>query len=264
MNRLTGKTAIVTGAARGIGAAVARCFAAEGANVLLSDLLAEQGQATAAAIGDKAHFVAHDVSDVQQWQEVVATCKQRFGAVDILVNNAGIGGDHFETIETIAPERTRKMFEVNVFGTVFGMQAVIPAMAEAGSGSIVNMSSTAAILGMNSTAIYGGTKWAVLGLSKVAALELGFRGIRVNTVHPGGTDTMMANPGGAKGEEFDRMFSHVSMQRGCSPDEIASAVLFFASEEGGYCNGAELVVDGGQGCGFYMRMLPGAPPRKKG
>ncbi len=261
MKRLEGKIAVITGGARGIGAATARAFIAEGARVLISDVLEEQGRATAAELGDAARFAVHDVSSAEQWREVLDYGEREFGGgVDVLVNNAGIGGSHFELMETIDVDFARKVFEINVIGALLGMQAVVPTMAEHGGGSIVNISSNTGIHVMNSLSVYGASKWALLGMSKTAALELGPRQIRVNTIHPGGANTMMGNAEQLPRVMYDKAFNIAPLQRACEPEEIAEGILFFASDESRYCTGAELVIDGGWSVGVYYKGLPGGPP----
>ena len=263
MNRLEGRTAIVTGAARGIGAAAARLFVDEGASVLLTDVLEDQGRETADALGERARFAVHDVRSAAQWRDAVRLCEREFGdGLDVLVNNAGIGGAHFELMEEISEEMARRILDINVVGTLLGMQSVAPAMERKGSGSIVNVSSNTGIRVMNSLSVYGASKWAVLGLSKTAALELGPRGIRVNTIHPGGANTMMGNAEQLPKAVYDKAFRIAPLQRACEPDEIAAGILFFASDESGYCTGAELVIDGGWSTGVYLSTLPGGPPKR--
>ena len=259
MRRLEGRAAIVTGAARGIGEATARRFVEEGAQVMLTDILVPEGRAAAQVLGESARFMEHDVRDEAQWKSVVDACRKEFGSVDILVNNAGFGGVHFELLETIPLETIRQMIDINLIGTILGMQSVIPAMTEAGSGSIINISSSVALSTANALSVYSATKWAVRGITKSAALELGPKGIRVNSIHPGGADTLMGNYMGLPHEEFSKGFTHAPLQRACNPSEIASGILFFASDDSRYCTGAELVVDGGQAAGVYLRGLPGHP-----
>ncbi len=254
---LDGQTAIVTGAARGIGAAVSKSLAAAGANVVLTDVLEEDLQRTAAGIGNTASAVRLDVSDEANWQEVVDNTLAETGRIDILVNNAGILA--FSTLEDTDPGLFRKLLEINVTGSFLGMRAVIPAMKAAGSGAIVNLSSSSAVLPHNATGGYAASKFAVRGMTRAAALELGPCGIRVNCVLPGGVNTPMTNPQGLSSEELATRFRFVPQQRGCEAEEIASAVLFLASSQGSYCNGTELVVDGGMTAGIYIPGMPGAP-----
>jgi len=254
---LKGQTAIVTGAARGIGAAVGASLAAAGARVVLTDVLEEDLQNTAADIGDTASAKKLDVSDEANWQRVVDDTLAETGRIDILVNNAGILA--FSTLEDTDPDLFRKLLEINVTGSFLGMRAVIPGMKAAKFGAIVNLSSSSAILPHNATGGYAASKFAVRGMTRAAALELGPFGIRANCVLPGGVNTPMTNPQGLSREELTARFRFVPQQRGCEPEEVAAAVLFLASSQGSYCNGSELVVDGGMTAGIYIPGMPGAP-----
>ncbi|WP_406286805.1 SDR family NAD(P)-dependent oxidoreductase [Embleya sp. NBC_00896] len=246
MADLTGKVAIITGAARGQGEAEARLFVASGAKVVLTDLLEEEGAKVAAELGDAARFVRHDVSDPADWAKVVATAVTEFGGVDILVNNAAIYWTTGFADET--PERVEKIFGVNFFGVWHGMQAVLPVMKANGGGAIVNISSQAGLEGMPGHAAYGASKWAVRGLSKTVALEAGEHGIRVNSVHPGTIDTPMIAAVGL--EQGAGKFPSVPMRRIAAPAEVAEVVAFVASDAASYMTGTELVVDGGAMAGM--------------
>lgn len=254
---LGGQTAIVTGAARGIGAAVAGALADAGARVVATDVLTDELDKTVAGIGDAASAAVLDVTDENGWNQLVDDTLADTGRIDILVNNAGILA--FSTIEDTDPALFRRMLEINVTGSFLGMHAVVPAMKAAKSGAIVNLSSSAAILPHNATGAYAASKFAVRGLTRAAALELGPHGIRVNSIHPGGVNTPMTNPQGLSSEELAARFRFVPQQRGCEPEEIAAAVLFLVSDQSSYCNGTELVVDGGMTAGLYVPGIPGAP-----
>lgn len=243
MGRLDGKVAIITGAARGQGAAEARLFAAEGARVLLADILDADGEAVAAEIGDAAAYTRLDVTDEAQWQAAVALAEQRFGPVTVLVNNAGIL--HFQVLHKTELSDFENVMRVNVQGVFLGMKSVVPSMTRAGGGSIVNISSTAGLVGLPYFGAYVASKWAVRGLTKTAAIDLGHKGIRVNSVHPGGIDTPMVAGTTADAPFYKRL----PVPRMGSPDEAARAVLFLASDEASYIAGAELAVDGGATCG---------------
>ncbi|HEX6423346.1 MAG TPA: glucose 1-dehydrogenase [Acidimicrobiales bacterium] len=243
MGRLDGKVAIITGAARGQGAAEARLFASEGAQVLLADILDAEGEALAAEIGDAAAYTRLDVTDEQQWQAAVALAEQRFGPVTVLVNNAGIL--HFQALHKTELSDFENIMRVNVQGVFLGMKSVVPSMTRAGGGSIVNISSTAGLVGLPYLGAYVASKWAVRGLTKTAAIDLGHMGIRVNSVHPGGIDTPMVAGTTADAPFYKRL----PVPRMGSPDEAARAVLFLASDEASYIAGAELAVDGGATCG---------------
>src|SRR5690606_22556286 len=184
MGRLESKVAVITGAARGQGEAEARLFVAEGARVLLADIRDEEGEAVAAELGGAAAYVHLDVTDEDQWAAAIAHAEERFGPVSVLVNNAGIL--HFKAIDQTDREDFDRVVRVNVHGVFLGIRAVTPSMVRAGGGSIVNISSTAGLQGLPYLGAYVASKWAVRGLTKTAAMDLGPKGIRVNSVHPGG------------------------------------------------------------------------------
>ena len=248
--RLTGKVAIVTGAARGQGEADVRRFVAEGAKVLATDVLADHGEAIAAELGDSVLFATHDVADEAQWAAVVSEAERTFGGVDILVNNAGIA--RMAPLIDMTTEDYLDVIKVNQVGVFFGMRAVAPAMQRRGGGSIVNISSVDGMTGMANVIGYVASKFAVRGMTKTAALELGALGIRVNSVHPGGVDTPMIRPPGFEGVDYDAMFSRLPIPRCGTPEDIASLVLFLASDESSYITGSEHVIDGGLLAGVSM------------
>ncbi|WP_232680194.1 glucose 1-dehydrogenase [Nocardioides sp. R-C-SC26] len=242
MGRLENKVAIVTGGAMGQGAEIARAFVAEGARVVVADVAKEQGQALADELGDAAHFAQHDVSDAASWASVVEDATGRFGPVNVLVNNAGIL--RFGDIERQEPSEVELLWRVNQMGTFLGMQAVTRGMRKNGGGSIINASSVEGLAGMASCTAYAATKWAIRGMTKCAAMELGRHGIRVNSVHPGMIDTPMTRVhGGDAAMEFGA--SKVPLRRVGHPSDIAPVYVFLASDESGYMTGAELAVDGG-------------------
>jgi 3alpha(or 20beta)-hydroxysteroid dehydrogenase len=241
--RLDGKVALISGAARGQGAAEARLFAAEGARVVLGDILDEEGAAVAAEIGAAARYVHLDVTDEAQWAAAVAAAEEAFGPVTVLVNNAGIL--HFGALHKTSLEDFERVMRINVTGVFLGMKSVTASMAGAGGGSIVNVSSTAGLVGLPFVGAYVASKWAVRGLSKTAAIDLGHKGIRVNSIHPGGIDTPMV-----AGTPPDAPFyKRLPVPRMGAPEEVAAAVLFLASDESSYIAGAELAIDGGATCG---------------
>ncbi|TWF96645.1 glucose 1-dehydrogenase [Kitasatospora viridis] len=250
---LTGKTVIVTGGARGLGAEAARLAVAAGANVVLTDLLDEEGRATAAELGARARFVRHDVTSVEDWQAVAEFALAEFGSIDGLVNNAGIATGTFLADESV--EFFRKVVDVNLTGVFIGMKTVIPAMRAAGGGSIVNISSAAGLMGLALTAGYGASKWGVRGLSKIGAVELGTDRIRVNSVHPGMTYTPMTAVAGIQRGEGN--YPNTPMGRVGEAPEIASAVVFLLSEQASYITGAELAVDGGWTTGPTVKYVMG-------
>ena len=257
MDRLKGKVAIITGGARGMGAATSRLFAAQGAKVAITDVLEDAGNALAAELGENARFYRHDVSSEADWAAIVAKVEADLGPVDILVNNAGIL--LFQSLLDTTLEQYQRVLNVNLTGSFLGIKAVAPGMIARGKGSIVNISSADGMKGANGLAAYSSSKWGVRGLTRVAALELGHRGIRVNSVHPGGVDTAMTNEEGAAREKVDERFTNIPLQRIGGPEEVARVTLFLASDDASYLSGAEVTVDGGMLTGQYYPGLPGAP-----
>ena len=243
--RLDGKVALISGGARGQGEAEARRFVAEGAKVVIGDILEAEGKAVADDLGDAAVFVPLDVTDESSWAAAVAEAEERFGPVSVLVNNAGILS--FGQLDRVKRGEYERLIQVNLVGVLLGMQAVVPSMVKAGGGSIVNISSTSGLQGLPFVGAYGSTKWAVRGPSKSAAIDFGHRGIRVNSVHPGGIDTPMV--AGTSGDA--PYYKRLPVSRMGTPDEVANAVLFLASDEASYVTGAELAVDGGATCGDH-------------
>jgi len=241
--RLAGKVALITGAARGQGAAEARLFAAEGARVLLGDLLDAPGAAVAAELGASAAYVHLDVTREEDWRQAVESARARFGRLDVLVNNAAILRPG--PIETLPLADFEAVLRVNQIGCFLGMQAAIPAIRESGGGSIVNVSSIAGMRGRPGLVAYVASKWAIRGMTKTAALELGRDGIRVNAILPGAIDTPMI--GGPDFSAVDRAahFAKLPVSRIGEPVDVARLALFLASDESAYCTGAEFVIDGG-------------------
>ncbi len=240
MGRLDGRVAVITGAAspRGQGAAEARLFAAEGAAVVVTDVSDEEGEQTAASIGEPASYRHLDVTSEAGWAETVAWTLECHGRLDVLVNNAGIWFG--KGLDETTLDDYRRVLEINQVGVFLGLRAVAPGMKEAGSGSIVNISSLAGLRGTNMPLAYAATKWAVRGMSRAAAAELAPHGIRVNAVFPGYVDTGMIDAG------QEEIAQRVPLgRRLASPEEIAETVLFLASDAARYVTGAELVVDGG-------------------
>jgi 3alpha(or 20beta)-hydroxysteroid dehydrogenase len=261
MGRLKGKVAIVTGGARGMGAATVRLFAAEGATVVATDILEAEGRATVETVGPAASFRRHDVRDEIGWRSLVGEIAERHGRIDILVNNAGIV--HFSVIEEMVKEDVEHVLGVNVVGPLLGMKHVGAVMKRQRAGSIINISSVDGLRGSNGLGAYTASKWALRGLSKSAAMEFGPHGVRVNSIHPGPVNTMMGNPEGKPVEELNKFFGDVPLQRVAAPEEIARASLFLASDDASYVSGAELAVDGAWGAGDYLTLLPGTPPGMK-
>jgi 3alpha(or 20beta)-hydroxysteroid dehydrogenase len=251
MGRLEGKVAVVSGAARGMGAEIARRFSAEGAAIVLGDVLADEAGAVAAAIGERARAVRLDVTQVADWDTVVEVATAAFGGVDILVNGAGIVRLH--PIVDGDPEVAREIIMVNQFGTYLGLRACAKAMGERGGGSIINISSMQGIAGMPFVSAYVSSKFGVRGLTKAAALELGPSGIRCNSIHPGYVDTPMlrANAMGSPDAHIAALGGTVPIGRVGTVDDVAHLVVFLASDESAYCTGAEIAVDGGMLAGFF-------------
>lgn len=241
--RLDGKVALISGAARGMGAAEARAFAAEGARVVLGDVLDEDGQKVASEIGDGACYVSLDVTSESSWQAAVAHAQERFGKLDTLVNNAGIL--RFNSIENTSLEEYETVIRVNQVGCFLGMKTAIPALRAAGGGSIVNISSAAGLEAMVGIVSYCSSKFAVRGMTKVAALEFGQHGVRVNSVHPGGTNTAMIGLEGHAETDRGDYDPPQPIKRIAEPEEIAELVLWLASDASSYCTGSEFVIDGG-------------------
>jgi 3alpha(or 20beta)-hydroxysteroid dehydrogenase len=241
--RLEGKVAVVTGAARGQGEAHVRRFVAEGAKVVATDVLEDDGEALAAALGDDVVFLAHDVADETRWTEVVEQAETAFGGIDVLVNNAGIA--RMAPLVDMTSDDYLDVIKVNQVGVFFGMRAVAPAMRRRGGGSIVNISSVDGMAGIANVIGYVASKFAVRGMTKTAAVELGPLGIRVNSVHPGGVDTPMIRPPGFEAVDYDAMFARLPIPRCGTPEDIAALVLFLASDESSYITGTEHVIDGG-------------------
>lgn len=255
--RLTGKVCIVTGAAQGMGEATARLFASEGAKVAMGDVNAEKGEAVAKDIGSDAFFQTLDVSSDDGWAAFIKGVMEKFGRIDALINNAGLV--HFTPIEMLDPADFDRILGVNTLGPILGTKHVTPIMKKQGGGSIVNISSVDGLRGANGLTCYTASKWALRGITKCHAFELGTSGIRVNSVHPGGVNTPMGNAAGRPEEEVNMVFRRLPLGRIGKPAEIAQASLFLASDEASYVTGAEIAVDGGWTAGTFLTMLPGAP-----
>ncbi len=244
--RLDGKVALVTGGSRGQGAAEARRFASEGAKVVIADVLDDDGNAIAADIGDAATYVHLDVTNEEEWTAAIALATSTFGGIHVLVNNAGILGA-FAPIEQLSVDDFLKVIMVNQVGTFLGMKHVATPMGASGGGSIVNISSIGGMRGIPFSTAYVASKFAVRGMTKSAAMELGKRGIRVNSVHPGGVATEMTAAVGDDGTM--PFYRRLPIPRIGTPADIADLVLFLASDESSYCTGTEFVIDGGSNAG---------------
>jgi 3alpha(or 20beta)-hydroxysteroid dehydrogenase len=246
MARLDGKVAIVTGGAQGQGAAIATAFVAEGAKVVIADVADEPGELLAKELDQRKRgaviFKHHDVSDEASWISLVEETNERFGPVNVLANNAGIL--RFAALEKMSVEEYELLFRVNQLGCWLGMKSVARTMRKNGGGSIINASSVEGLAGMPTLTAYTATKFAIRGMTKAAALELGPKGIRVNSVHPGMIDTPMTRPhGGDAAMEYGA--SKVALKRVGTPADIAPLYVYLASDESSFVTGAEIAIDGG-------------------
>ncbi|MFZ5748754.1 MAG: glucose 1-dehydrogenase [Pseudomonadota bacterium] len=241
MLRLNGKVALVSGGARGIGAATVRAMVAEGASVVIGDVLATEGQARARELGGSTAFAHLDVTRPESWEMAVAATLRIFGRLDILVNNAGIA--RFGRTDTHGRADWDQVIAINLTGVFLGIQAAVPAMRQGGGGSIVNVSSIAGLRGFPQVPAYVASKFGVRGLTKAAALDLAADNIRVNSVHPGFVRTALI----ADGPEPPT--GHVAMHRLGDAAEIASLIVFVASDDASFATGAEFVADGGATAG---------------
>jgi len=241
MTSFSGLTAIVTGAAGAMGEQEARMFAERGANVVLTDVRADEGTAIADDIGKSAVFVPHDVSSESGWNTVIETALSAFGSVNVLVNNAAIS-KAIKLIDTDV-DTFDLFYRINQLGVYLGMKSVVEPMKAAGGGAIINISSVAGLRGASTLFAYSASKWAVRGMTQSAALELARFKIRVNAVFPGVIDTPMnaPNPPGMN----DVLVKTTPLRRMGESHEVAEAVLFLASPEASFATGAELAIDGG-------------------
>jgi 3alpha(or 20beta)-hydroxysteroid dehydrogenase len=242
--RLRGKVALISGAARGQGEAEARLFVAEGARVVLGDVRHELGEKVAASLGEAARYVPLDVAKEDHWQRAVGLAEAEFGRLDILVNNAGIVGD-LGPADLCTLESYQRTIAVNQIGPFLGMKTAIPALRRAGGGSIVNVCSVAGLYGIPGLVAYCASKWALRGMTKAVALEVGKDNIRVNALHPGSVETPMM------GADTNRavLTRGQAIERVAQPEEMASAALFLASDESAFITGADLAADAGLSAG---------------
>jgi 3alpha(or 20beta)-hydroxysteroid dehydrogenase len=248
--RLAGKVAIITGAARGQGAAEARLFVEQGAKVVLGDVL-DEAREVADGLGDSATFVPMDIRSEDDWAAAVEAA-EAFGPLNVLVNNAAVV--HFASIVDTTVEDYKRVVDINQVGTFLGIRSAVEPMKRAGGGSIINVSSIDGLQAKNAIIAYAATKWAIRGMTKVAALELGHHGIRVNSLHPGGIDTVMGNPAGLT--NIDDFYKRHPIPRAGRSEEIAQLALFLASDESSYSTGSEFVADGGWSAGEFQKFLP--------
>jgi 3alpha(or 20beta)-hydroxysteroid dehydrogenase len=265
MSRLADKTAIITGAAQGTGEVIARLFAQEGARVVLGDIQDDRGKEVAAEIGGSAQYVHLDVRQESDWASAVAAAEKSFGGVDILVNNAAIL--LLQAFDKTTRDDFLRIIEVNQLGPFLGMQAVLPSMKTRGGGSIVNISSTDGLKGMNGVSAYASSKWGVRGLTKSAAIELGRYAIRVNAICPEAGNPNMSAPFFPGNPDLTDV-PHKMMQQilkapepaipGSRLMDVAKMALFLASDESQSCTAADFVVDAGLSTGAFQKGVPTA------
>ena len=244
--RVAGKVALVSGGARGIGAATSRLLAREGAAVVLADVLEAEGKATEAEIaeaGGRATFMRLDVTDEENWQLVIDATVATYGKLDVVVNNAGISGR--TTVEETAAETWDRVMAVNGKGVFLGTKLAIPELRRAGGGSIINISSIYGIVGSETSAAYHASKGAVRIFTKSAAIQYAGEGIRVNSVHPGFVDSPMTAASHALPEVHNLRIERTPLGRMGTPEDIAAGILYLASDESSFVTGSELVIDGG-------------------
>ncbi|TML19194.1 MAG: glucose 1-dehydrogenase [Actinobacteria bacterium] len=257
--RLEHKVALVTGAASGLGAAIAEAYVAEGATVIVADVAVAAGQAVADRLGQSAHYIELDISDEQRWESAVDWIMEKFGRLDVLVNNAAIL--RLGPLLGFSLNEFRELVDVNQTGTFLGMRTAARVMVPAGRGSIINVASVDALYGTPGTGGYGATKRAVRGLTKVAAGEWGPLGVRCNGIFPGGMDTPMAAPASnnvlMRAKSADEIIGGWPISRLARPAEVAPLAVYLGSDESSYCTGAEFVIDGGATAGpAYLDRTP--------
>jgi 3alpha(or 20beta)-hydroxysteroid dehydrogenase len=248
VGRLDGKVALITGGARGMGKSHVRHFVAEGAKVVFGDVIDDKGEYVAAKLGgDSCRYIHHDVTSEEQWAAAVTTALDTFGRLDVLVNNAGVL--KYVAMADMPLAEFHAILDVNAVGCWLGMKSVIAPMTAAGAGSIVNISSIEGFTGAAGLTAYSASKFAIRGMTKAAARELGPAGIRVNSVHPGGVITSMmleaASTWKDAQESGDGFVKAMPLGRFAEPAEISRLVVFLASDESSYSTGSEFVADGG-------------------
>ncbi|MCV7402640.1 glucose 1-dehydrogenase [Mycobacterium fragae] len=246
MGRVDGKVALISGGARGMGAAHARALVAEGAKVVVADVLDDEGIAVAAELGPAALFLHLDVTRRDQWKAAVTATVQAFGTLNVLINNAGIVNGN--TLQNFPLEDWQQIIDINLTGTFLGMQAAVAPMIAAGGGSMINISSVEGLRGSPGLYGYVASKFGVRGLAKAAALELAPHGIRVNSIHPGFIRTPMT-------AGLPEDFLQIPLGRGADPAEVSACVVYLASDESSYSTGQEFVVDGGLTIGIPHKTM---------
>ncbi|MDY0404270.1 glucose 1-dehydrogenase [Virgibacillus sp. 179-BFC.A HS] len=242
MGRLDGKVAVVTGGSRGQGASHVRELVEEGAKVVFSDVLVDEGEALAKELGQNVKFIKHDVTRIAEWQHVIDETESTFGPVNILVNNAGIVIT--KNIEDLSEEEYRKVIDVNQLSVFLGMKTALPSMKKTGNGSIINISSIDGLRGAAGNSAYDSSKFAVRGITKTAALEFAQYGIRVNSIHPGIIETPMIKVEGSS-DLVEKLKEGIPLKRTAKPHEVSKLVVFLASDDASYSTGSEFVIDGG-------------------
>lgn len=248
--RLEGKIALITGSARGMGQVEAELFAKEGATVVVTDVLDDAGAEAAQTIG--ADYLHLDVTSLDDWARAAEHVEKKFGRLDILVNNAGISHKKLLPFDEIDIDEHLRIFDINVHGAFHGLRAMITLLEKSGNASVINISSLDGLAGVRWMASYVASKHAILGLSRAIAIELGPRGIRVNTIHPGIIDTPLVRAGGPERvARLERTVQRQPLRRVAQPIEVANLALFLASDESSFCTGSEYRVDGGHLTGPY-------------
>lgn len=247
MGRLDSKVAVITGAADGMGAAHAKLFVNEGAKVVLTDIQEDLGKKLAEELGDSALFIKLDVTNKNDWDNVVSKTEETFGPINILVNNAGMS--YSEPTLDMSEDSWNKVVDLNQTSIFLGTKAVVPSMKKAENGSIVNVSSISGFVGQSAGLAYNATKFAVRGMTKSSALEFADDNIRVNSVHPGIIQTNMIDQilqAGGEGKDIvESLEKDIPLKRLAQPEEISYLVLYLASDESSYSTGSEFVADGG-------------------
>lgn len=241
LGKFSGKVVLITGGSRGQGAAHARAFVDEGAKVVITDVLVDEGQALAVELGDNAAFFKHNVTSEADWKTIVEETEALFGPINVLVNNAGIVIS--KPIEETTEAEYRKVIDINQVGVFLGMKTVIPSMKKVSGGSIINISSVDGLRGNPNMVAYDASKFAVRGMTKTVALELAQHGIRVNSIHPGLILTPMVMQEDVM-DGVEQLGEHIPLKRGAQPEEVSKLVLFLA-EDASYSTGSEFVIDGG-------------------
>ncbi|SFB00094.1 3alpha(or 20beta)-hydroxysteroid dehydrogenase [Lentibacillus halodurans] len=242
MGKLDGKVAVITGGSRGQGASHVRNFVEEGARVVFSDILIEEGEGLANELGENVKFVKHDVTNADEWKQVTDETEKTFGPVNILVNNAGIVVT--KNFEDLSEEMYRKVVDINQVGVFLGIKTALSSMRKTGNGSIINVSSINGLRGSAGNAAYDSSKFAVRGITKSAAMEFAEYGIRVNSVHPGIIQTPMIEKEGSE-ELVEEMKKTIPIKRTAHPEEVSKLIVYLPSDDSSYSTGSEFIADGG-------------------